>query len=157
MAIQPSRRRFRVAVLSLIALLPLTACETIVAKLTGVYQGPRPVQEDLTREVVIVRSVYALPAEGIQSLTVDRVRFLEANRPHDVNRIAEVLPGDARPVLEALKPQVGDTLRISTRYLGSPLVGDLRGIPNWPGHRYREYPITLHRLTSVERVTGPPR
>ena len=84
---------------------------------------------------------------------MDRVRLLET-RPHDSNRVVEIIPGDAQSEVSRLGLEVGDTITISTHYLSDREAGQLgEYVPDWPFDRYGEYPIGLHALTAVERVS----
>jgi hypothetical protein len=122
--------------------------------LLGVYTGPPPSKADIVAETVIVRTARKQAETGISFFHVDRVRLLNTS-PHDINRVVEVTSRDVQPVVEQLGVQVGDTLRISTRYLANQEVGGLgEYVPDWPFDRYDEYTIGFHVLTAVERV-GP--
>lgn len=139
------RRRFLLA--SAIAL-ALAGCESALAP----YRGDRPAEEDLVREMVIVRYVEA-PVQDRLSFIVDRTRFMEAGDPHNVDRVISILSTDATTAnAAALNLQSGDTIMISTEYAGRREVAELKEVPNWPGHRYYEYPIGAHLLTAVMPV-----
>ncbi len=116
------------------------------------YDGPQPSQEDVLGEVVTVRYVRT-PVQGQLSFIVDRTRFVEAGDPHNVDRVIMVFTTEATAAqVSALDLQPGDRVTISTVYSGRREVGELSQVPNWPGHRYREYPIATHLFTSAEPV-----
>lgn len=142
----------RRAMLVLLVLVPV-ACSSILDSLLGIYQGPMPDQADIVNEVVIVRIVSTQPSTGIQNFYLDRVRFLEANDPHNVNRVVEATARDVQGRVDELGLRVGDRIRISTRFFGTMRTAGLHQVPNWPGHDYFEYPIGFHFLTAVERVS----
>lgn len=65
-----------------------------------------------------------------------------------------MFPGEVEPQASKLGLQVGDTIRISTRYLSNREAGELgKYVPDWPSDDYGEYPIGFHTLTAVERAT----
>ena len=133
--------------------LSIAGCESALLTLIGAYPGPNPDQADITAERVIVRFVSRPVEGGTQYYYVDRVRLLESE-PHDINRVVEVIPGEVQPRVRELGLQVGDTIRISTRYVSNREAGDLgKYVPNWPFDKYGEYPIGFHTLTAVERVS----
>lgn len=147
-----SRRMMLGAALILASSLSAAGCESAALTLLGVYDGPSPEQADISAERVIVRFASRPAAGGTQYFYVDRVRLLET-RPHDINRVVEVIPGDAQSEVSGLALEVGDTIAISTRYLSDREAGELgKYVPDWPFDRYGEYPIGLHALTAVERV-----
>jgi hypothetical protein len=138
----------------LLATLTLTAlaaagCGDILGWLSGAYDGPRPNREPLSSETVILRSA---PVRADDWLILDRVRYLEGGDPHDVNRVIYAITADMREQLAALNPQTGDRLIVSTRFVEIHDTGDLRQVPDWPGHDYYEYPVGLHALTSIARA-----
>jgi hypothetical protein len=126
--------------------LSMAACDL---NLLGAYRGPQPSQEDITNEVVIVRSEYDSQL-GQRQFIMDRVRFTEAGDPFNVDRVVRVSTTEAT-VAEVIEfgLQPGDRVTISTVYIGNRRVGALTEVPNWPGHRYHEYPIGSHLFTSV--------
>lgn len=126
--------------------LGLPGCENVLSP----YRGPRPTTESISQEVAVVR--YGRTPDK-PSYIVDRMRFVEAGDPHDVNRVVWLYTTDATvDEVNALHLQPGDTITISTEYAGVREVGELTRVPNWPGHRYYEYPIATHRITAVKRV-----
>jgi hypothetical protein len=132
--------------------LPLAGCGDILeGSFWGTYKGELPVEQRIEDERVIVRIISTSPGFNIQNFYVDRVQYLEANDPHNVNRIVEVTAREVQPLVDQLKLQVGDTIRISTRYEGIATGSKRQAIPDWPGHRYREFPIGFHALTAVEK------
>jgi hypothetical protein len=148
------RAFFRGLVLTaaLLASVATGACDSVFAALTGVYRGPRPAHENIESEVVIVRSINRQPS-GVALLILDRIRYSENGDPHDVNRVVEALTTQVQSAFDALNVRVGDRLVVSTSFIQVGETGDLREVPNWPGHDYAEYPIGLHYLTAVARAT----
>ncbi|HYW08038.1 MAG TPA: hypothetical protein VE913_13840 [Longimicrobium sp.] len=118
------------------------------------YTGPRPAQDPISAERVVVRrTIPRVGSPEVGGFYADRLRFVDAGQPHDVNRVVNVDAGDLLPQLSALGIQVGDTLRISTRYFGTYTEGLPRGtVPGWPGHDSIEYPMGYHTLTAVARA-----
>ncbi|HEX8320250.1 hypothetical protein [Longimicrobium sp.] len=147
------RALFRGLVLTatLLASVATGACDSVFAVLTGVYRGPRPAHENIESEVVIVRSINRQPS-GVALLILDRVRYSENGDPHDVNRVVEALTTQVQSAFDALNVRVGDRLVVSTSFIQVGETGDLREVPNWPGHDYPEYPIGVHYLTAVAKA-----
>jgi hypothetical protein len=147
------RRRIRsralLAATLALAGLASAGCGDILGWLSGAYEGPRPNREPLNGETVILRST---PAAADDWLLLDRVRYLEGGDPHDVNRVIYAITADVREQLSALNPRAGDRLVVSTRFVEIHNTGDLRQVPDWPGHDYAEYPVGLHALTAVARA-----
>lgn len=138
--------------LVILSLVMIVGCDIIFGTL-GVYTGTPPNRADIVAETVIVRIVSEQPGTGIQFFHVDRVRLLKT-KPHDINRIVEVMSRDIQPVVKQLEVKVGDTLRISTRYLENREAGGLgKHVPDWPFDRYDEYTIGFHTLTAAERIS----
>lgn len=148
-----SALRSAFAVLFLLGVFGLQGCEGIIGYVTATYTGPKPASDPLQGEIVIIRTVYTRSDGRIHAIHADRVRFVDAKKPHDINRVVDVRPADAEAALEALQPKVGDRVRISTRFSG---IGEASGledkIPDWPYGRYIDYPIGVHLLTAIERV-----
>ena len=120
--------------------------------LLGVYRAPLPATVGLVDEEVIVRVVYNTPEGAVSSFYVDRVGLL-TSRPHSIDRVVAVRPAELAPTVEALRPRVGDRLRVSTRYLHTQEEGQLASVvPDWPFDRYFEYQIGLHALEKVKRL-----
>jgi hypothetical protein len=144
------RRRLRPATLLLIACgVALSGCD-FVGRISGAYRGPVPVQEGITSEVVIIRSIQTGP-QAIRYL-VDRVRYVESGNPHDVNRVVRAGTSlENWEEVSALGLAVGERVTISTRFAYIGDASDLTEVPDWPGHDYREYPIGVHVLTSIAR------
>jgi hypothetical protein len=117
------------------------------------YDGPMPSTEPVLDEVVVVRGIRGSPGDPdrVHEFFADRVRFVEAGTPHDVNRIVLVETGDLAPGLAGL--QVGDSLLISTLYLRTVFT-EVPPTPDWPGHTHPDYPIGFHALQTVAPV-GP--
>jgi hypothetical protein len=147
------RALVRSLVASAAALASITAggCDSIISELSGAYRGPRPGSENITSEVVIVRSINRQPG-GVARLVLDRVRYSENGDPHDVNRVVQALTNQVQPAFDALNVAIGDRLVVSTSFIQVGETGDLDEVPNWPGHNYPEYPIGLHRLTAVAKA-----
>ena len=137
-----------------LAVVALQGCDGILASVTGAYGGPRPQSEPLSDETVIIRNVTTTLDGRIYSFHGDRVRFTDAKDPHNINRVVDVRPADAEVALTALQPKVGDRVRITTRFFG---IGEASGledkIPDWPYGKYIEYPVGVHLLTTVARVS----
>ena len=114
--------------------------------------APDPSRADIAGEEVIVRIVYA-DAEGkIYSLIADRTRFLPT-QPHSIDRVVQVRPAERAGEVEALRPVVGDRLRISTRFLHLEEAGGLSpSVPDWPYDSSLKYRVAVHALTAVERA-----
>lgn len=118
------------------------------------YRGPRPAEEDISNEVAIVRSA-DVTESGQTVLLIDRVRYVEAGDPHNVNRVVQVRSGAAmRDTVAALNLGRGDRVLISTDYQGvTNVIGDM-SVPDWPGHTAYEYPIGIHAVTAITRADG---
>lgn len=143
--------RSRATLMAALALAGLASagCGDILGWLSGAYQGPRPNQESLNAETVILRTA---PTRVDDQLLLDRVRYLEGGNPHDVNRLIYAITPDVRAQLSALNLRAGDRLVVSTRFVQITETGDLGQVPDWPGHEYAEYPIALHALTAIARA-----
>jgi hypothetical protein len=147
-----SLRRVGWAVLLIAPVLWAGACESAALKLVGAYDGPLPDRIDIMAETVVVRTARQQAESGIEFFLVDRVQMFKS-KPHNINRVVEVMSRDIQPAVRQLGLQVGDTIRISTRYVADREAGDLgRHVPDWPFDKYGEYPIGFHTLTEVERV-----
>lgn len=144
----PTNRASFLAVLAA-CVFATAACDSILGWASGAYRGPRPDEAPLSGEAVIVRSIHPQPT--IDVLILDRVRYLDGD-PHNVNRVVQAVTTDIHAQVRGLNLRVGDRLVVSTRFEGIGEVGDLREVPDWPGHRYHEYPIGLHALTAVARA-----
>jgi hypothetical protein len=148
-----SALRSAFAVLFVLGVIGLQGCDGIIGYVTATYTGPKPASEPLRGEIVTIRTLYTRSDGRIYTFHADRVRFVDAKDPHNINRIVDVKPGDAEAALKALQPKVGDRLRISTQFQG---IGEASGledkVPDWPYGRYIDYPIGVHLLTSVERA-----
>lgn len=150
---RPSGRRLCTALLPVICLLSLAACE---GNLFGTYQGPAPQLAGLINEPAVVRSVVRDPAgerQGLVSLVhLDRLQYQQPDGRGDVNRLVALLHGNDGLSLDSLGLQVGDTVTVTTSYLGVTLSGPAPGlVPGWAGYQYLEYPIASHRLRSITR------
>ena len=147
------RRGFSLLALVATCALPMAGCDTIADFMFGEnYEGPPPAQEDISNEMAIVRSTY-VPESGRTSLLIDRVRYVDAGDPHNVNRAVQVSSGDAMlEAVAALNLAVGDSVLISTRYQGIVRVVNIQSVPNWPGHKAYEYSIGFHVVTEIART-----
>jgi hypothetical protein len=126
-------------------------CSGIAGLLPGLYTGPPPARTDIVDEQVIVRKIFMSGLGNISELLVDRIRFLEKDR-HNINRLVIVSPRDLLSDFEQLRVQVGDTLKVSTRFQHFAEAGGESGAPDWPYEKYFDYPMGSHLLTRVERV-----
>jgi hypothetical protein len=140
----------------LLAVLVLAGCGDILAGTSwDRYRGETPATQNITGEVVIVRILSrGLSGNEITHFYVDRIRYLTENDPHNVNRIVQATAREIQPRVHSLNLQEGDTLRISSRYEGLANGNAHAKIPNWPGHRYVEFPIGFHVLEAIEKVGG---
>jgi hypothetical protein len=137
----------------LVGLVVLTTagCKDAVGFFLGTYTGPEPARTDIIDEQVIVRKIFMSGLGNISELLVDRVRLLEKDR-HNINRLVILNPRELLPVVEQLRVQVGDTLKVSTRFRHFAEAGGESGAPDWPYEKYFDYPMGSHLLTRVERV-----
>ncbi len=124
----------------------LAGCGAIVDAFLPGYDGPHPRKKGLADERVVVRVVqgkYGEP-EQLGGFYADRVSLL--HQPRDVNRLALV--------------EAGDTLRVTTAYVGTYYVGFVRDqIPGWEPvlHEFEgTFPIARQKLLRIEKV-GPRR
>src|SRR5215213_8938859 len=113
-----TRRRFHpIARLALVAACAVTVagCNALSDFVSGEkYRGPRPAEEDIATEVAIVRSA-DVTESGQTVLLIDRVRYVDAGDPHNVNRVVQVRSGAAmRDTVAALNLGRGDRVLIST-------------------------------------------
>lgn len=126
-------------------------CDAIMAELTDAYRGPPPAEEGISGEEVVIRGVTVLDSASVFML--DRVRYVEAGDPYNINRVVKVVTtGATRDKAAALNLQRGDRVVVSTAF-GSITkeVGSL-SIPDWPGPGRYEYPIGFHSLTAITRA-----
>lgn len=136
----------------------LAGCE-LIDRLAGEYDGKMPAKADVVSEAVIIRSFQRDPAGTAEAgrlrrIYLDRVRYLDARDFHDVNRIILGETGDFTAHIESLNLGVGDTVVVSADYQGVYHGGAATGVvPNWPGDRYIDYPVAVHRLTEIRRKT----
>lgn len=149
------RMRFNLVALVAACALPAAGCGGLADTLLGeAYRGPAPAAESLSGEVVVVRQVEVVPS-GQTVLLVDRVRYVEAGDPHDVNRVVRVTSGEAmRDPVAALRLAPGDRVVLSTQYQGSVQVVGSMSVPDWPGHGARQYPVGFHSVTAIARAGG---
>lgn len=139
--------------LVLVCVSPVVACDALGDLMFGEnYEGPLPAAESIAGETVVVRQVEVMPS-GQSVLLVDRVRFVDAGDPHNVNRVARVVSGvEFRDEVAALNLGRGDLVVLSTRFGGTVNVVGSMNVPDWPGHRAYEYPISLHAITEIARA-----
>lgn len=140
------KRRFRRmgSLAGLLAACAVGGCDLPIA--------PDPSRADIAGEEVIVRIAYA-DAEGkIYSLIVDRTRFLQS-QPHSIDRVVQLRTVERADEVVALRPVVGDRLRVSTRFLHLEEAGGLSPhVPDWPYDSSLKYRLGVHALTDVERI-----
>lgn len=141
------RTRFMAALA--VCALAASGCGDVIDGLTGGYRGPLPAREGLSGETVIVRSISA--GADSHRLVLDRVRYLDAGDPHDVNRVILAYSMDLFAQVQALNPQPGDRLVVSTTFFQMGETGDLGEVPDWPGHDHVEFPIGAHHVTAIAR------
>lgn len=134
-------------------------CDGIVGLLVPGYEGPHPRKEGLTSEAAIVRVVHGkqeAPSE-VALFYADRVAYLHS--PTDVNRLAYVEARELQPALTKADLQVGDTVRISTRYVGVYFIGvPGQDVPNWKPKLddfEGTFPIARQKLLELEKIRGP--
>jgi hypothetical protein len=121
----------------------------VLGRISGAYRGPVPDREAIVDEVVIVRSI-ASWSQGVQ-IVADRVRYLEAGKFHDVNRVVRVQTA-THELVTPLNLVVGDRVAITTNFAGVGDAAEMTEVPDWPGHDFYEYPIGVHVLTSIRRT-----
>lgn len=143
-------RRLRIAVLA--CALATAGCGDLILSLSGGYTGPQPARESLTNEIAIVRQVRA-QYEGQIALILDRVRYLDENDSHDVNRVVKAwTTRENQDAVAALNLSTGDRVVVSTEFSSIDETGGSLGVPDWPGHRAMEYPIGSHRIVQLARA-----
>lgn len=149
---KPGRPRWTL-LMPVVGALAIAACR---GNLFGTYDGPAPQAVDLVNEAAVVRSVVRDPAgarQGQVSLVhLDRLAYQQPGRRDDVDRVVALLHGDDGLPLDSLGLAVGDTVVVTTRYVGVTLSGPAPGlVPGWAGYEYLEYPMAGHRLRSISR------
>lgn len=149
-------RVLRALLLVVLTVSGAAGCEGVGRELFGTYGGPDPQSTELVDEEAIVRSVVRDPAgerEGLVSLIhLDRLQYQQPGRRGDVNRVVALLHTEGGMSLDSLALAVGDTVTVTTSYLGVTLSGPGPGqIPDWAGYDYLEYPIAGHRLLTIGR------
>lgn len=131
--------------------LALGGCDDMILRASRGYTGPQPSTEPLAEERVVVHRVRTQYLGQI-ALTVERLRYTVAGDPHNVDRVVETATtSETQDAVASLDLQSGDTVRISTEYVGVAEAGGSMGVPDWPGHQAMEYPIGLHLLTEIAR------
>jgi hypothetical protein len=149
----PESRPLAVLALGISLVLGAGACSDVMHAITGAYRGPQPAKEGILGEEVVIRRV----GEGGSrpAFIIDRVRFVEAGDPHDINRVARAVATDANGSnVAALGLQAGDRVIISTTFSTTATESGSLSAPDWPGPDRPEYPIGVHSITAIER-TGP--
>lgn len=140
----------------LACVLTTAGCGDLILSISGGYTGPQPAAESLTNEVAIVRQVRE-QYEGQIALILDRARYLDANDPHDVNRVVKAwTTRDNQEAVANLNLAPGERVVVSTEFTGVDETGGSLGVPNWPGHKAMEYPIGSHRIVQISRATPLP-
>jgi hypothetical protein len=134
----------------------LAACDPVLDSIFDPYEGPDPSSQPLTNERVIMRAT-EMVIDGVpQHYYLDRLQFLERADSSNIDRIVIGMPGGLQARIDSLEIRRGDTLVVSTRFLG---IGYSRGlealIPNWAANRYKEdYPVAVHTLIAIQKI-GP--
>ncbi|HEU0078782.1 MAG TPA: hypothetical protein VFQ76_14105 [Longimicrobiaceae bacterium] len=131
-------------------------CGAVAGLLLPGYDGPHPREEGLTSEAVVVRVIHEkqeAPSE-VGVFYADRVAYLHSSA--DVNRLAYVEARELRPALARADIRVGDTLRISTQYVGVYFIGvPGEDVPNWNPELDEfegTFPIARQKLVKVEKL-----
>lgn len=147
------RKALRLALL-VSSLIALPACDGVMDRLSGTYHGPLPAREDLVQELVVVREVEGSRG-GPQRLTLDRQRYLDAGRPHAIDRVVFAYTGRVVDQVAALDLAVGDSLVVSTQFFQMAEGGGDMHVPDWPGRaaaRAMDYPVAAHWLVTSSRA-----
>lgn len=143
----------RSALVALAMLATLAGCDDLINGASRGYTGPQPAQEALAGETALVAQVRT-GAPGQVVLILDRLRFVEAGRPHDVNRVVKVWTTAANQAeVGALGLGAGDRVTVSTAFVRIDEGGGAMGVDDWPGHDAMEYPIGAHQITAIARVS----
>jgi hypothetical protein len=121
----------------------------VLGIISQAYRGPVPDREPIVEEVVIIRKVGS--SGEVLLFVADRVRYLEGGKPHNVNRVVRVQTAD-QAMVTPLNLVVGDRVVISTSFASIGDAAEMTEVPDWPGHRYYEYPIGVHVLTAIRRT-----
>ena len=151
MKIRSTLRAGRLCIMALTLLSASAACDAF-DRLSGGYVGPMPDDDPITSEAVTVASTYTAPGGHIR-FVLDRTRYVDAGDPHDVNRVIEAMTTpENQAAVAALNLQRGDRVVISTEFIQIGEGGGSMNVPNWPGHDAMEYPIGLHRITTLQRA-----
>jgi hypothetical protein len=153
---KPGAARFPRIVAALLLMGVVTGGCHWYGELVGEYSGPMPAKADLSQETVIVRSFSRDPAGPeagkLRNMHLDRVRYIQARDFDDVNRVVLGETGELTAHVESLNLAVGDTVVVSGEYQGVYRGGAASGVvPNWPGDRYVDYPVAVHRLLEIKR------
>lgn len=141
-----TRSRRRLIAVLMAAGLSMTAggCNSIL----DVYTGPQPEQVGISGEEVVVRRVTA--ADSVSVLIVDRVRYVEAGDPYNINRVLKVVTTAAtQDDAVALGLQPGDRVILSTAFGSIVRQAGSLSTPDWPAPGWYEYPIGFHSATAI--------
>ena len=150
------RDRFAVAarrrgMFAMVLLAASTGCD-FTTRLVGGYVGPQPAQESLEAEVATVASA-RVQYQGQLVFYLDRSRYVDAGKPHDVNRVVKAwTTPENQEAVAGLDLRPGERVRVTTQYVEVDEAAGSHNVPNWPGHGAVEYPIGSHRIIAIERV-----
>jgi hypothetical protein len=143
--------RARCLLLLIVCAMGTASCGEVMGRLTRGYTGPQPSSDPLLDEIVVVRLLQT-QAQGHISTIAERASFAAAGDPHNVNRVVRISTDASNQAdVGALALKLGDTLVVSTRFLMMDEASGASGVPNWPGHKAMEYPISHHIFTSARR------
>lgn len=136
-----------------LAMLVIPACDALFDSAFKRYNGPQPATQDLVDERVILR---ALQGDSVVAWDyyLDRLQILDRGDSLHIDRVVIGKPGALRARLDSLGVRRGDTLVVSTKYVGTKPGGGLElYIPNWGANRYYyDYPVAVHTMTKVDKV-----
>jgi hypothetical protein len=145
-----------------ISLLAATGCGNFF----HIEESERLLLDDLVDERGVVRGI--VPREvgsaAVDLFFLDRVRYLEAGDPYNVNRVAQIDVTKREPrvdlVVDSLQLQVGDTVVVSAKFYGAADAYQYKGrgylndiVPQWPGHKRSAYQIPGYLLRKIEKVS----
>jgi hypothetical protein len=147
-----------------IALLAATGCGNFF----HIDESERLLLDDLVDERGVVRGVHLYKATSdsivVGTFILDRVRYLEAGDPYNVNRVAQINVTKLLPrpnlLIDSLQLKVGDTVVVSGTFSGAADAYQQNGrgglgdiVPQWPGHKRSAYGIGSYNLRKIERVS----
>ena len=149
---RPALAAARPALAALALLSACAGCDLIDAA-SGGYNGPLPARDGLAGETALVARVRPGPQGQVESV-LDRVRFVEAGTPHDVNRVvkARTTPANQAEV-GALDLREGERVTLSTTFVQIDEGGGSMGVADWPGHGAMEYPVGGHQIVAISRAS----